>query len=406
MGRTRAASCGKTRGRWALPALCYAAGIAGLSVTITRPILVRIAETYQITVALAGQLMTAAAVLGLVGMLVVSPFLDRVRRRDAILVTLGVMAVAGLGCAAAPSFLLLCVTYAPAGLGAFILFALVMAATGDLKPGPLLAPALGWISVGNIGVSMVGLPILGALAERAGWRVAFVGYALLASVAFVAIALSLPRGEQPTPARGIQYAAVFRHLFRAGSLSSVLWTVAAVCACVYGSSTFLGALAEQRLGLSTGQTGTLLGVFMAGSALAGFSTGRVVRAPRPGHVAGAAMFAGVIALLLYTTAYSLPWFTVLGFLNSFSTGASTVLVVTLLLERAGEERGMVSGLRSLMECVGAIAGPALAGAMVSRSGYPAAGVSFAVVAFMGAALVLLVHKREAAARPVEVPQSG
>lgn len=46
--------------------LCLSAGLAGLSVAITGPILVDIAHTHQISVALAGQLMTLGSLAGMV----------------------------------------------------------------------------------------------------------------------------------------------------------------------------------------------------------------------------------------------------------------------------------------------------------------------------------------------------
>ena len=77
--------------RHTLPALCLSAGLAGLSVGIIRPILVDIAQTFAISVALAGQPMTGAALAGLVGNLVLAPLVDRIDRRTAIVVALAVM---------------------------------------------------------------------------------------------------------------------------------------------------------------------------------------------------------------------------------------------------------------------------------------------------------------------------
>jgi predicted MFS family arabinose efflux permease len=178
--------------RYALPALCLSAGLAGLSVGIIRPILVDIADTYAISVALAGQLMTGAALAGLVGNLALAPVIDLIDRRTAIVSVLSLMVVSSLVCAAAPSFAFLAIAYAAVGLSGITLLALIIAFAGDLYEGAERTRALGWIMVGNVAVGLVALPALSALAGRAGWPIAFYGYAALASAGAVLARALLP----------------------------------------------------------------------------------------------------------------------------------------------------------------------------------------------------------------------
>ena len=135
-------------GTKALLGLCFAAGLAGLSVSIIRPILVDIAHTYSISVALSGQLVTIAAVAGMLGNLGLSPLMDRVGRREAIVAVLATMALFSGVCTFASSFVALCAAYSVVGMCAYLLLALAIAGAGDLYEGPGLGRALGWIAAG------------------------------------------------------------------------------------------------------------------------------------------------------------------------------------------------------------------------------------------------------------------
>ncbi|MHB0875728.1 MAG: MFS transporter, partial [Anaerolineae bacterium] len=195
-----------TGGRsWCLPAICLAAGLAGLSVMITGPILVDIATSYGITVALAGQLMTVASFAGMGGTLGLSPLLDRIGRRQAIAITLAVMAVANLACAAAPTFPVLCAAYGLVGLCGYTLIALALAAIGDLYHDKDLGKAMGWLVAGNMGVVVLALPVISTLATEVGWPFGFVFYAVLAVAVGAFVWAVLPGDLCPAKSEQVGY---------------------------------------------------------------------------------------------------------------------------------------------------------------------------------------------------------
>jgi len=84
--------------RWGLPILCLGAGLAGLSISVSGPILVDIARSYGISVAWANQLTTVASFAGMARMLGLSPLVDRIDRRQPLLATLLLLVVAALLC--------------------------------------------------------------------------------------------------------------------------------------------------------------------------------------------------------------------------------------------------------------------------------------------------------------------
>jgi len=384
---------------WCLPAVCLAAGLAGLSVTITGPILVDIAEGYGITVALAGQLMTVASLAGMGGTLGLSPLLDRVGRREAITITLAGMTAASLGCAIAgggrefrppsPGFVILCVFYGLVGLGGYTLVALALAAIGDLYQGRELGWAMGWLVAGNMGITVVSLPIISALADRVAWPLAFVFYAALASAAAVVVHRSLPAGLCTAGAAHASYAAGFRRVFSNKAVLALLVTVAVYHASVYGFGTYIGAVAIERLGATTAQAGPILSVRLLGTVLAGLLAGRFLRATDWRLTATAALVCAVLSVAVYGARGSIATFVIMAALHGATIGVMDVGLNSLVVSVDAGGRGSVTALRSVMDSLGGVVGPALGGAIIAGSGYPGAGRLFALLALAAAAFIAL-----------------
>ena len=382
--------------RWCLPAICLAAGLAGLSVTVTGPILVVIADRYGITVALAGQLVTVASLAGMVGTLGLSPLLDRIGRREAIFITLAVMALAALACAAAPTFAILCAVYGLLGLGGYTLLALVLAAIGDLYQGQSLGRAMGWLVAGNMGVVVLALPVVSALADWVGWPMSFVFYAALASATAVFIHMVLPAGLCLRRSQHVGYLAAFGRVLRNRAVLALLVTVAVYHASVYGSGTYIGAVAIERLSASTAQTGPILSARFFGTALAGVLAGRFLRATDWRLTVVAALICSALSVAVYAARGSLWWFGAMALFHGATVGVMDVALNSLIVSVDASGRGSVTALRSVMDSMGGVVGPAMGGALIAASGYPAAGWLFAALA-LGAAATTVVSARERSA---------
>ncbi len=371
-----------------------------------RPILVDIADAFAITVAMAGQLMTAAALAGLVGNLALSPVMDRVDRRTAIVGALAVMTLASLGCAAAPAFAALMVAYAAVGLAGITLLALIIAAAGDLYDETHRGQALGWILAGNVGVGLVFLPLLAAWAGWAGWRVVFIGLAIMAALATILARVFLPAGLRAPQAERLGYLATFQHVLRNRVAVALLVTVAAYHASIYGVSTFAGAVAVERFGATTAQTGLILaaralGMVVAGVLAARFSRTADWRIAAAGGIAGA-----VLGLIGYTVVPRLWGYAVTILLHGGMVGAADIAVVGLLLETEPNRRGSIAAMRSVMEGVGGSTGPAAGGAVIAASGYGAAAWLFTGMALIGAATVAVAARWRAEGTSCHWQQSG
>ena len=370
-----------------LLSLCLAAGLAGLSVAITGPILVDIARTHGVTSALAGQLMTIGSLAGMLGTLALSPLLDRIDRRTSLTLALADVAAAALLCALAPSFWLMALAYAAMGLGGYTLLALVLATAGDLYSEERLGAAVGWVVAGNVGVIVVGLPVVTALAEAVGWQWGFVFYALLASAVALFVRSSVPARIGAVRIESLSYVACFARAFRRPRVALILLTVALNHASIYAFGTYLGAAAIETLGATTGQMGPVFSIRFLASAVFGVLGGRYLRATDWRVTAGACVVCALMSVWTYAFAGSLALFTVLAVVHGATVGITDVGLNSLVVASDPGSRGSLAALRSVMDSLGGFVGPAMAGAVIAGSGYPAAGWLLAAIALGAAATI-------------------
>lgn len=372
---------------WCLPAVCLSAGLAGLSVAITSPIIVDIAEALDVSVALSGQLMTVASLAGMAGTFGLSPLLDRIGRRQAIVVTLAAMAAASLACALAPTFVVLCVAYGVVGLGGYTLLALALAAMGDLYEGDGLGRAMGWMVAGNMGLGIAALPVVSTLAATVGWRFGFLFYAVLAAVVGALVRLALPAGLCPGKVEQVGYLGALRRVFGNRAILAVLVTVAFYHASVYGFGTYVGAVAIEALGATTAQTGPILSMRLVGVVVAGLAAGRVLHVTDWRATAGACLACAVVSVGAYAMRGGLVLFTVMVVAQGAAIGLMDVALNSLVVTIESSGRGSVTALRSVMDSLGGVVGPAMGGAVIATSGYAATGWLFAALAVMAAVAV-------------------
>ena len=371
---------------WLLAGLSAAGGLAGMSVSITGPILVDMAHTYRVSEAAVGQLMTLASVAGVASTLAVSPFLDRFGRRKGIAASLACMAVACLDCALAPSFAVLAIGYCFVGLSGYLLYAQVLAAVGDLYDASFHGRAMGWVVFGNMGIPMLGLSAVGQVAQRFGWPWSYAMLAGLAAPAalwawFVIPGQARRRGPEP----GMGYRQAFRALRSSRVAVAMLATLAFMCASAYGSGTYIAVVAKQALGASTAAVGTVSSLRALGSMLFALQAGFLLKRADWRLLTAAGLATALFGLASYLVPVNLLVFAAENLFYGLAIGAIDVGVNATLASADAGGRGAVMAMRSTMDSLGGIVGPALGGLALAAGGYQLAGWLFALLG-LGAAI--------------------
>lgn len=182
--------------RWALPAL--AIGAFGIGTTEFSPmgLLPVIARGVDVSIPTAGLLISAYAIGVMVGAPVMTLAFSRFGKRSALMLLMGIFTIGNLMSAAAPGYYTLLAARLVTSLnhGAFFGLGAVVAASvvpKDKQASAVAAMFMG-LTIANIG----GVPAATWIGQQIGWRLAFVGTALIGLVAIAALWFALPKGER------------------------------------------------------------------------------------------------------------------------------------------------------------------------------------------------------------------
>jgi predicted MFS family arabinose efflux permease len=344
-------------------------------VLLVSPLLPRIGEELDIEPAWRGTLIGAYGLMAACSALVAGPISDRVGRRKILLVGTAWMVVAlGLH-ALATSFGALLAVRAAAGMAGGILAGASVAYVGDYFPYERRGRANGWVMSGFALGQVAGIPIGTLLGGRLGFRVPFVGFAVMLLLAWLLIWRFLP-APPVALARELGLGSAFRK-YRALLLRPDTRAAAAMYLLTFvGVSlhiAYLPSWLEQQFVADADQIASLFLVGGAAATVTNPLAGRL--SDRYGRkiliLAAAALFALASASTPYlvrsfAVAYPVFFFTMVA--ASLRIPPTQSLVSGLV---PAEERGSLLSLGSALGQGGFALGGALAGLLFERLGYAA-----------------------------------
>jgi len=168
---------------------------ASSQVIIIAPILPRIGEELLIPEELQGWLVTVYAVFLSIFALITGPISDKIGRRLILLIGSASMALALALHAAADTFTALLITRAVAGAAGGMLTGAAVAYVGDYFPYNRRGWANGWVMSGVAVGQIVGIPIGTLLADKFGFRSAFLMFGAFMLLATVLIYYFVPQPD-------------------------------------------------------------------------------------------------------------------------------------------------------------------------------------------------------------------
>jgi predicted MFS family arabinose efflux permease len=362
------------------------------------PLLVDIAEEFDTSVAVAGQLAAATFFSWAIFAPLIGPFSDSLGRRLVALTGLGVMGVCILAAAFAPNFIVLMFLLMGTGLGGAMIPPNSMAAISDVVSPERRGRAIGVAQGVMASAVVIGVPAVAVLTSVANWRLPFlvVGGLLLAT--FVLSWLWYPKSQTAGP-RSFSYLSRFKELgsipvFRVGMLANFSQRIA-----FYAVLGYLAAYLIDSYDVSVGQTALPLAVVGAG-AVVGSLFGGMIASHRKRlalvAVSGLAGGAGVLVVFAIDPAI---WATV-----AIAFGAVCVLsigwpvFITFATDIAGSSRATAIGMMGASNRMGGFIGSALGGAFLAIGGFTAVGIfCLATVAISALVMRLAVREPDAAA---------
>jgi len=358
--------------------LCAQVLVLHVGQSLIVPILPLYVRSFEVSPAAVGVLLAAQAVPRMFANVPAGHLADRVGAHRMLVAACAIAAVAALGSAAAPGFLVLLLCRVVQGVGSAVSHTAGLTYAASLGPperrGRHVSLYQGSFLLGN-GIG----PVFGGLvAEHLGYRAPFLLYAVVAVVAGLlmlallpdprAVGIAAPEGAAPDGPRRAPG-------FRAWALladGGILLACGLALLSAYtrsGSRDFALVLLASEQGLAEGQIGMALTVvFLSNGAvlyLAGALTDRL--GPRPVLVPGWALVASGLALLAGAGTH--PGLLGAAVLYGLGAGIANAVPAIYIANAVGTaERGLALGLLRTFSDLGLIAGPLLMGWMAATVG--------------------------------------
>ena len=291
----------------ALWALLVGNFVIGTGVMVVPGTLNEISASLAVSVATAGQLITAAAAVMCIGAPLLAAAVAGWDRRQLLALTLLWYAAGHALAALMPSFGALLPVRMLTVIAPAIFTPQAAACAGLLVPPEQRGRAVTFVFLGWSMASVLGLPIGALIGGHLGWRMAFVAVALLSVVSAASIWLTLPAGIRPAALTAAAWSRVLR--------SPVLMGIVAVTA-LQGAGQFVlfsyfGPILKQSFGADATTLSVMWALFGACGLIGNMVVSRFIDRVGAGRMVLVTTSLIALSLLLWPTASTLAWLAVL-----------------------------------------------------------------------------------------------
>ncbi len=247
--------------------------------------LIDIGETFNVTVAIAGQILTFSFVISVIFALLTS--ILTLRYNHKLLLQIGLMAyvVSAIGCFLAPNFTTMIASYSLTGIGYALTTTMAFTLAAELFPVEKRGAVIGWIVAGQSGSYLVGAFVVPFLQSIGGWRSTFIGYMFpISGLALVLVTTSIPRnvyGAQTSSQSNFKesFKEVFSNRSAISSLVGLLFAMAAWQAVM----AYFGSFFREWFNMTINETSILIlfgaMLYTFGSIASGRMVNRIGRKP-------------------------------------------------------------------------------------------------------------------------------
>lgn len=343
------------------------------SVFMLPPLLVAIASSLDISVAVAGQLTTATFAAWAVSLVTAGPLSDSFGRRPVILGGLFVLIGSVSASAFAPNIEVFVVLRILTGLSAGMLPPTSVGVLSDVISPERRAQAVSAFLAIGIMTSAVSVPVALELADWRGWRFAFIVSGLLLAAGFLSNVVWFPRDSRER----VRNWAFFSRYWSLVSLRFFQSAVAVGLSnriAFWTMVSYFPAYLIGTYGLSAKFAALPLGIVALGQTVGSFSGGPVANRNYRAVLLGATTVAGgVCAFLCFNVEFDL-W-AVMG----VATVSGTLLSITMpalvaaSTEYSGDSKSTGASIMGLSNQSGGVFGAAIAGGLLASTGYGAIG---------------------------------
>ncbi len=182
---------------WLVALLAVASGMTVANLYYAQPLLSSLSDVFHTSTATAGTLITLTQVGYVIGMLFLVPLGDRLEKRNLVTVLLTVTTLALVAAGLATSFPVLLIASLVSGATSVVAQILVPFAAG-LAPDHARGRIVGRVMSGLLTGILLSRTLSSLVSDLAGWRVVFLGSAVLMALLAVALRVALPEHAPTT----------------------------------------------------------------------------------------------------------------------------------------------------------------------------------------------------------------
>ncbi|MBA3357022.1 MAG: MFS transporter [Pyrinomonadaceae bacterium] len=363
------------------------------------PLLPLMAKEFEVSIGAVGKLIGSVyAIAAAAAALLSGPLSDRYGRRRFLEIAVVIFTLSLLLVGFTSDLLLVSVLRVFTGFAAGIFSTCAIAYVGDYFPYEKRGAAMSAVQTGYFAAFVVGVPLGAVVADKLGWRTAFVGFGLLAAPVIFFIRFLLPddglRDAHPK---------VSNHFTGVGALFTNKATVAAVVAAFFVSLGFVGFIQylgswlvePNGFGLKVSEVGWIfIGVGTAalfGSAAAVYLSDKVGK--RRLSIVGTLLLAAMLLAIpkLEFGILLSVLFAAASFTFAFRQGPLQALATELVSKQT---RGALVAMRNTASQVGIALAAIICGQLYDVYGYAAVGL-FSAIATLIAAFCLMMMREPA-----------
>ena len=378
---------------WTLILFATAVFMVRAGMLMLGPLLVDLADDFDTSVSVAGQLAAATFITWGITAPLVGPISDTYGRRPVLLTGVLLMALGILGSGAAWNFASLLALRLITGIGSAMIPPTIMAAMADSLPPEKVGKAVGFITASSwVGVAL-GVPAIALIGHIGGWRLPFYITGGLSLTVWMMLWMWLP-SSQRNLGQNINLFNRFKDIGRRSAPWYVLIANAAQQAALLGLMTYFAAYMIEIYGWDKASTAPGLAMLGVGAVIGSFAGGMIAgRARRLEWLVVVSLSGGLLTGLLFSLDIS-AWIVVaMAFVVSVLVSVSMPVQMTLMMHLAGQSRGTAGGMFSTSNQLGGVVGASAGGLMLSLGGFSAVGLLFLIATVLSASVVGLRMRR-------------
>ncbi|MFD0689311.1 MFS transporter [Actinomadura fibrosa] len=370
-----------------IPLLALVNGLTVANLYYCQPLMPRIAASYGGS-PLVGNLVATGQAGYALGLVLVVPLGDIVRRRPLACTLLLTQAAALLATAAAPGLPALLAAGLVLGLATSSVLQTLLPYAAGIAPERERGRAVGTMLTGSLAGVMLSRTVAGLAAEIAGWRAVFVA----AAVVTVLLAVVLARAMESVPAEvELGYRAQLRATARLALAEPVLRRRALIGACVFACFTLFWATAPFLLAGPPYRYGDaeigLIALVGAAGALAARPLGRVADRGSERPLTGGLLLLGLVSFVpLWAGATTLSWLIAGIVLLDVAVSGVHLLNLSVVYGPPGGARARIASVYMTAYTLGGVTGAAVGTAVYQHGGWGAVQACGAAFMAMGLAV--------------------